>query len=329
MVAGPDPEPSTGPAESWGRIRQGAASRRITPSALILAAFAEALAADLGQQDLSINLTRFDRDSSDPDVLGCVGDFTSLLPVGVHTTGDVVATARAVNATILDELGHPETSMAWISREILHATGEPGRALFPVVFTSGLGLGRDGGPDGVRRLGELVRARSQTPQTLVDLQCYDGGGDLRLTADHVTEILSADRVRGWLGRIAATLHSLDPVGDRGSADGPGRTEESQDSLVAGIVEIWSRCLPGAAVDRDTNFFRAGGDSIAATRCIQEIRTALGVEVDLRTLFLNPDLTGFVDGVRQCASHPQTTTAQSSGGPAAAPSITDGIEEGAL
>ena len=157
-----------------------------------------------------MNLTRFDRDSNDETVRNCVGDFTSLLPVAVAASGDLMATAHRTNATLLEALEHSEISMAWLSRELLALTGSPERALFPVVFTSGLGLGGDEISRGIRHLGKLTRARSQTPQTLVDLQCHDSDGALHLSADHVTQLVQGKRVAAWLDTISRALPTGSP-----------------------------------------------------------------------------------------------------------------------
>jgi amino acid adenylation domain len=280
-------------AEDWNRVRRVAADNHVTPAALILAAFGEVVAADLAQPELSLNLTRFDRDSNDETVRNCVGDFTSLLPVAVAASGDLMATAHRTNATLLEALEHSEISMAWLSRELLALTGSPERALFPVVFTSGLGLGGDEISRGIRHLGKLTRARSQTPQTLVDLQCHDSDGALHLSADHVTQLVQGERVAAWLDGIVSSLLGL-----------ASTTSTSASAHEQVISEIWSGCLGGTRVDATTNFFRAGGDSIAATRCIQEIRSRCGIDAELRTLYLEPDFSSFVQALSSCTDEAQ-------------------------
>ncbi|MGW8065263.1 amino acid adenylation domain-containing protein [Streptomyces ziwulingensis] len=56
------------------------------------------------------------------------------------------------------------------------------------------------------------------------------------------------------------------------------------SALAGLVDIYTDTLPGAVVDADTDFFRAGGDSIVAITVINRAR-ALGLPITPRDVFL--------------------------------------------
>ncbi|WP_240759189.1 condensation domain-containing protein, partial [Phytoactinopolyspora endophytica] len=68
--------------QRWARLTERARRHGITPTAVLLTAYAEVLAAFSGQPDLTVNLTLFDRDDVHPDVNGVIGDFSSLLLVG-------------------------------------------------------------------------------------------------------------------------------------------------------------------------------------------------------------------------------------------------------
>ncbi|MGW4871897.1 amino acid adenylation domain-containing protein [Streptomyces chartreusis] len=61
--------------------------------------------------------------------------------------------------------------------------------------------------------------------------------------------------------------------------GPG-----SESALAKLVAIFTETLPGSAVDADTDFFRAGGDSIVAITVINRAR-ALGMAIAPRDVFL--------------------------------------------
>ncbi|MGW6737100.1 amino acid adenylation domain-containing protein [Streptomyces sp. NPDC055013] len=60
--------------------------------------------------------------------------------------------------------------------------------------------------------------------------------------------------------------------------------QGSDSALTAIVGIFTETLPGAAVDADTDFFRAGGDSIVAITVINRAR-ALGLTIAPRDVFL--------------------------------------------
>lgn len=59
---------------------------------------------------------------------------------------------------------------------------------------------------------------------------------------------------------------------------------ARDSALAALVDIFAETLPGSAVDGDTDFFRAGGDSIVAITVINRAR-ALGLSIAPRDVFL--------------------------------------------
>ncbi|WPB88412.1 non-ribosomal peptide synthetase [Streptomyces malaysiensis] len=57
-----------------------------------------------------------------------------------------------------------------------------------------------------------------------------------------------------------------------------------DSALAALVDVFAEALPGSAVDADTDFFRAGGDSIVAITVVNRAR-ALGLPIAPRDVFL--------------------------------------------
>ncbi|WNF25534.1 amino acid adenylation domain-containing protein [Streptomyces sp. C11-1] len=63
-----------------------------------------------------------------------------------------------------------------------------------------------------------------------------------------------------------------------------REQATGDSALTALVDIFAAALPGAAVDADTDFFAAGGDSIVAITVINRAR-ALGLPIAPRDVFL--------------------------------------------
>ncbi|MFI8931398.1 amino acid adenylation domain-containing protein [Streptomyces sp. NPDC053474] len=70
------------------------------------------------------------------------------------------------------------------------------------------------------------------------------------------------------------------------ASGPGAQFPGRDtaSVLATLVDLFAQTLPGSAVDADTDFFKAGGDSIVAITLINRGR-ALGLHFAPRDVFL--------------------------------------------
>jgi len=63
-----------------------------------------------------------------------------------------------------------------------------------------------------------------------------------------------------------------------------------------ILEIWIEVLKVSQISIDDSFFELGGHSLMATQVIARVRTALDVQVPVRTLFERPTLAGFSDAV---------------------------------
>ncbi|MEU1405881.1 amino acid adenylation domain-containing protein [Streptomyces sp. NPDC005728] len=78
------------------------------------------------------------------------------------------------------------------------------------------------------------------------------------------------------------------LAERASRDAtPAAASDSvneNDSVLAALVDLFAQTLPGSEVDGDTDFFRAGGDSIVAITVINRAR-ALGLTIAPRDVFL--------------------------------------------
>ncbi|AUA08764.1 amino acid adenylation domain-containing protein [Streptomyces sp. SID8382] len=86
-------------------------------------------------------------------------------------------------------------------------------------------------------------------------------------------------VNGKLDRKALTERVAQPAQEQDHTPPAG-----SDSVLAALVDIFAEALPGSAVDADTDFFRAGGDSIVAITVVNRAR-ALGLPIAPRDVFL--------------------------------------------
>ncbi|MFC8763309.1 phosphopantetheine-binding protein [Streptomyces sp. NPDC057193] len=62
------------------------------------------------------------------------------------------------------------------------------------------------------------------------------------------------------------------------------------------TRIWTDILRPAADQEEHTFFALGGQSISAVRIVARVESDLGVELDLRVLFEDPDLAAFRQAV---------------------------------
>jgi thioesterase domain-containing protein len=64
-----------------------------------------------------------------------------------------------------------------------------------------------------------------------------------------------------------------------------------------ITGIWSEVLEVAQVGVYDNFFRLGGHSFSAIRVIAKVRSALGIDLPLRCIFVEPTIAGLAKHIR--------------------------------
>ncbi|MFD5335596.1 non-ribosomal peptide synthetase [Streptomyces hawaiiensis] len=75
-----------------------------------------------------------------------------------------------------------------------------------------------------------------------------------------------------------------PLGGAGNCATSHDASAGEDTTLATLVEIFTHTLPGSDVTADTDFFRAGGDSIIAITVVNRART-LGLPLTPRDVFL--------------------------------------------
>ncbi|MCG8424974.1 MAG: amino acid adenylation domain-containing protein [Proteobacteria bacterium] len=181
----------------WQALCERAASAGITPSGLLLAVFAETLAAWSRNPRFTVNVTTFNRMPLHEQIDAVVGDFTSLTLLAVDTSpgpdgnDEIFALrARRLQEQLWADLDHRRYSGVEVIRDLARARGQSPGALMPVVFTSR--LFRDPRvakfTDSDVPYGDVVYSVSQTPQVWLDAQVLEQGGRLLWSWDTVDEL---------------------------------------------------------------------------------------------------------------------------------------------
>jgi acyl-CoA synthetase (AMP-forming)/AMP-acid ligase II len=175
-------------------------------------------------------------------------------------------------------------------------------------------------------LGEVEAALAAHPAVAQAVACAPGDRS-RWLAAAVTAAAGADleldRLRRWLsdrlpdyliprqlvrlprlpltrnGKVdqAAVAAALAGAPAAPAAPPHGETE-------AAIAHLWQELLGHPVADRHRGFFEAGGDSLLATRLVQQIQHRFGVAVTLRELWSEPSVAGqarLVGGYRDRAA----------------------------
>ncbi|MFI7123115.1 amino acid adenylation domain-containing protein [Amycolatopsis sp. NPDC049868] len=197
--------------DEWARLRNRAAQEGISPTAMLLGAFALVLNRWGAQQPFCLNATLFDR-PDEPGLEQLVGDFTTTaliaLPELVLSGWQGFAEyARRVNHRFWTDLEHRSVSGVEVAREHGDRRAMDGTPPYPVVFTSGIGLDT-GKTAPAGWLGEEVFSLSQTPQVLLDHIVWEEAGALRVAWDAVDEALPPGYVDGMTAAYRRLLACL-------------------------------------------------------------------------------------------------------------------------
>ncbi|MGP0051434.1 MAG: amino acid adenylation domain-containing protein [Solirubrobacteraceae bacterium] len=168
--------------ERWSALRGHAAAQGLSPSSALLAAYAETIARWSRRPEMTLTITLLNRRPLHPQINEVIGDFTGidLLSVGGAMGEPFALRARKIQAQLWEDLDHRLFSGVEVMREIGRRTGTAA-PLFPVVFTSAVGLAGD--EDQAGALGELGYGISQTPQVWIDCQVFERAGALELNWD--------------------------------------------------------------------------------------------------------------------------------------------------
>nr|AGS49688.1 long-chain-fatty-acid--CoA ligase [uncultured bacterium esnapd14] len=191
----------------WRSMVERAAAAGVTPSAAVLAAFAEVLTAWSRHPHYTVMLTLFNRRGDHPDLYRIVGDFTSVTPLEIdhREQNSFTGRARTVQGRMWTDLDHRSVSGITVLREwTRRRSGRPG-LLTPVVFTSNLGLPDNTGDVG---LGELGYGVTQTPQAYLDHQVAEAPDGLILHWDVVADLFPPGLVDAMFNAYVELLTAL-------------------------------------------------------------------------------------------------------------------------
>ncbi|OEV12819.1 non-ribosomal peptide synthetase [Streptomyces nanshensis] len=168
---------------AWEQLKDRAQRRGVTPSSVVLAAYAAVIGRWSRTRDFCLNLTVLNRLPLHPDIGRIVGDFTSINLLAVEEGGDSTFTerAQAVAGQLFEDLDHRLYSGVEVLRELARHRGREA-ALMPVVFTSAIGLA-DAATES-RASGRLDGyGITQTPQVFIDCQAMDDAEGLQVNWD--------------------------------------------------------------------------------------------------------------------------------------------------
>jgi amino acid adenylation domain-containing protein len=201
-------------AAAWSRLKARAAQAGITPSDVVLGAFAETLALWSKNSRFTLNLTLFNRLPLHPQVNQLVGDFTSsdLLTVDASQPGCFETRTRRLQEQLWEDLDHRLFSGVRVLQEWTRVRGGPA-PMMPIVFTSALDLpGSSDSTPALLRAGRVAYSISQTPQVWLDHHVFQNAGELICNWDAIDELFPQgllDDMFAAYGKLLASLAEED------------------------------------------------------------------------------------------------------------------------
>ena len=200
------------PAEAWQRLKARARQSSLTPSGVVLAAYAEVLACWSKSQRFTINVPRFNRLPLHPQANDITGEFASftLLEADFSQPDSFETRARRIQAQLWQDMGYQYASGVHLLRELGQIHGQPpGAAVMPVVFTSMLVLDSLAtGPAPWAALGTEVYGITQTPQVCLDMQVLEQDEALHFNWDAVEELYPAGLLDDMFDALCRLLERL-------------------------------------------------------------------------------------------------------------------------
>ena len=187
--------------EEWLRAESLCGKLGISPTVMFLTLFSHLLAGFGAGRKFTLSLTAAGREVAGGDVSGVIGDFTDIVLLAVDIKDESMEeAAKRIQKTLLTDLSHRAFSSFDLMREYV-AKGESA-ALFPVVFTSMLGLDEQAG--GESPFSADSYSRSSTPQVLLDHQLLPMKDGVVLCWDSVDEAFE----KGCLDAMFASYEEL-------------------------------------------------------------------------------------------------------------------------
>ena len=224
----------------WSRLKARAAAAGLTPSNLLLTAYAEVLGTWARSDDFTLNLTVGDRRLLHPEVATMLGVFTNLTPLEIRGAcrGSFLARARAQQQQLARDLDHRAVSGVEVQRMLAQRAGDPHAGLLPVVFTSVIGESQ-ADLSGI----EVVDSITQTPQTWLDNKVYELDGGLGIDWDAPLALFPAGVLEAMFEAYVSLLEELAASEAAWQTTGRSLVPAAESELIAS-VNATAGPLPG-------------------------------------------------------------------------------------
>ncbi|MEG4588313.1 amino acid adenylation domain-containing protein [Microcoleus sp. MOSTC5] len=222
--------------ETWKKLKARAARAALSPTGVLLAAYAEVLSLWSKSPRFTLNVPRFNRFVLHPQVNDIIGEFASftLLEVDNSRRESFEVRAKRLTQQLWHDLEHQYVSGVRLLRELAQLQGRTSAAPMPVVFTTNP-QNNPGQSDSsilgaIAEIGDVVYVVGQTPQVWIDNQYSEAGGTLFLNWDVVEELFPQGLIDDMFD---AYCHLLQRLASSESA-WQGTAQLQQQAVASGI-----------------------------------------------------------------------------------------------
>ncbi|OXM68452.1 hybrid non-ribosomal peptide synthetase/type I polyketide synthase [Amycolatopsis vastitatis] len=198
------------PSEQWEKIKERARKHGVTPSSVLLAAYALVLGAWSTSGKFTLNVTTNNRFPVHEDVPGLVGGFASfnLVPVDLTEHTGLGEVAAAIQTQSWADLDHRYVNGVDVLRELARARGGTTGSVMPFVFTSTLVDESESERSMVDWIGGLTYEVIQTPQVWLDAGVLEVSDGLYLSWPAVEGLFPEGVVEEMFEAYCGVLSSL-------------------------------------------------------------------------------------------------------------------------
>ncbi|MFG3510573.1 amino acid adenylation domain-containing protein [Streptomyces sp. NPDC047821] len=176
-------------APAWAALKKRAAQAGLTPSAVVFAAYAEALSTWGAGRRFTVTTTVANRPPIHPRMPAAIGQFsdTMLVEADVDRSLTFEERALALQSRLRSDLDHRHFSGIEVMQELARRRGGVAGARMPFTFNSAIGHG-DADGSALELFGTEVFTVSQTPQVWLNAFAMEQHGGLVVQLDGIDEL---------------------------------------------------------------------------------------------------------------------------------------------
>jgi len=172
--------------DEWRQIKVLSQRIGVSPAVFICGVYAQILGYWCNQDQITLNFTTFSRNMKVKDIERVIGEFTSVMPIGVDLGENIEFedSIKLLQHSVNDAIKHNSYDGTEVIHDISVERKMVGYPVLPYVFTSMI----FDVPFPWTKIGKINYGLSQTPQVCLDCQVITADGGLLINWDYVMEL---------------------------------------------------------------------------------------------------------------------------------------------